>query len=175
MNMNELDIDEALKEINYFLSKEQKKYFQLESLDVKNLVNNLLHEKELEFSPLNLASIIENLGLNAEYKDNVENFVQLDNINKTIYINNDGVNMKFKLYQIAVEIGKFVLNQNFGESNTLKREAEANIFAIELLMPYNKFRNKMIFGYSIDNLSNYFNVSYEVAEHRYNYIAKKLD
>ena len=83
--------------------------------------------------------------------------------------------MKFKLYQIAVEIGKFVLNQNFGESNTLKREAEANIFAIELLMPYNKFRNKMIFGYSIDNLSNYFNVSYEVAEHRYNYIAKKLD
>lgn len=174
--MNELDIDESLNEINYFLSKEQNKCFQIENLDIKKLVNDLLNKKEdFKNRPLNIASIIEYLGLNAEYKDNVENFIQLDYDNKTIYINKDSVDIKYKLFQIAVEIGKFFLNKNFGLSNDPNREIEANVFAIELLMPYNEFRNKMLIGYSIDNLKDTFNVSYEVAYNRYQYIAKKLD
>lgn len=41
-------------------------------------------------------------------------------------------------------------------------------------MPYNETRNKIILGYSVENLSEYFNVTDEIARNRYNNIYNRI-
>lgn len=172
MNLDDLDL-KIEQELNYILTDKQRKCFQLENKSVSDLAIKLLNEKEnFKIRPLNLAEILKHLNLNAEYKTELDNHILFDFNNKTIYIKKDEVDIKQKLYHIAVAIGNFILNNN---SNDLAKEIDANIFAIELLMPYNEFRNKMLLGYTVEHLKEHFNVSYEVAYYRYNSIAKKLD
>ena len=53
-------------------------------------------------------------------------------------------------------------------------EQEANAFAAELLMPYEEVRNFIIHGYDIEYLMAHFNVSYEFAYYRYNFIINMI-
>ena len=120
--------------------------------------------------------VIKHLGLNAIYKENVENLVKLDEVNKVIEINKDEVKIEFKFYKIAKEIASYYLNQKLGkvEEKDLNRIKLENIFAIELLMPYNETRNKIMLGYSVENLSKHFNVTDEIARNRYNNIYNRI-
>lgn len=168
MDFNDLKIDQ---ELNYSLSREEVNYFKEDNLEIKTLATNkVIFEKR----PLNLSEILVFLGLNAEYKENVKNFVQLNRNTKTIEINKDDVDIKLKFYKIAVEIGKYVIDSNFGVSDSEARNIQNHIFAINLLMPYNETRNKILIGYTPDHLADYFNVSYEVAHYRYNYIVNRI-
>lgn len=167
--------NECLNSNQYSLTKDELTYFQSDNLEIKILAENLLNEqKEFSKKPLDLAKIILHLGLNVEYKDNVENLVNLNRKNKTIEIKNDNVNIKKKLYKIAVEIGKYVLDKEFGVSDDENRIFYNHLFAINLLMPYNETRNKILLGYSIQNISDYFNIPYDVAYNRYNYIINRI-
>lgn len=167
-----MDLNDNLSIDKIELTSVQKRAFTCENKNIEFLVKKIVYDfnKNTSNNYINLIDIIKGVGLNAEYA-NIDTYTSLDLDNKTILINKDNVSMKDKLFNIAIEIGHYVLLQNYKETN----ELNATLFAIELLMPYNQFRNKMIFGYSIDNLSDYFNISYEVAYYRYNYIVKKLD
>ena len=53
-------------------------------------------------------------------------------------------------------------------------EQEANAFAAELLMSYDEVRNFIVQGYKVEDLMSHFNVSYDFAYYRYNFIAGML-
>ncbi|QKF91487.1 ImmA/IrrE family metallo-endopeptidase [Campylobacter sp. CCUG 57310] len=141
----------------------------------------LLNSSKTNLSyPINLATILNELNLKAEYSDKITDEALLDPNQKTIFIRRDDLPMTRKLFSIAHEIGHWMLHSrdksrpriNF--SNKLicdeiskVEEQEANAFAAELLMPYDEVRKLIMIGYSVENLMTYFNVSYEFAYYRY--------
>ena len=174
MDLNELEL---VSENSYSLSKEDITYFAEFNFDIVNMVKELKQEnQDFKKTPIDLSLVIKHLGLNAIYKENVENLVKLDEINKIIEINKDEVKIEFKFYKIAKEIASYYLNQKLGkvEEKDLNRIKLENIFAIELLMPYNETRNKIMLGYSVENLSKHFNVTDEIARNRYNNIYNRI-
>ncbi len=174
MDLNELEL---VSENSYSLSKEDITYFAEFNFDIVNMVKELKQEnQDFKKTPIDLSLVIKHLGLNAIYKENVENLVKLDEVNKVIEINKDEVKIEFKFYKIAKEIASYYLNQKLGkvEEKDLNRIKLENIFAIELLMPYNETRNKIMLGYSVENLSKHFNVIDEIARNRYNNIYNRI-
>lgn len=174
MDLNELEL---VSENSYSLSKEDITYFAEFNFDIVNMVKELKQEnQDFKKTPIDLSLVIKHLGLNAIYKENVENLVKLDEVNKVIEINKDEVKIEFKFYKIAKEIASYYLNQKLGkvEEKDLNRIKLENIFAIELLMPYNETRNKIMLGYSVENLSKHFNVTDEIARNRYNNIYNRI-
>ena len=137
--------------------------------------------------PVNLAIILNELGLSARYKDDLIDEALLNPMERTIYIRRDDKPMTRKLFSIAHEIGHWMLHSrdkerpriNFSDNPVIDEivtaeEQEANAFAAELLMPYDEVRNFIVHGYNIEYLMAHFNVSYEFAYYRYNFIISMI-
>lgn len=137
--------------------------------------------------PVNLAIILNELGLSARYKDGLIDEALLNPMERTIYIRRDDKPMTRKLFSIAHEIGHWMLHSrdkerpriNFSDNPVIDEivtaeEQEANAFAAELLMPYDEVRNFIVHGYGIEYLMAHFNVSYEFAYYRYNFIISMI-
>lgn len=137
--------------------------------------------------PVNLATIITELGLKAIYKEGLTDYALLNPIDKTIYILKDNQPIRDKIFAVAHEIGHWVLHSrdrerpriNFHgkeelDKTLIEEEREANSFAFELLMPYEETRNLIIFGYSVNYIASYFGVPIEKAYMRYNEIHQMI-
>lgn len=136
-----------------------------------------------QYRPVNLAIILQEQGLSALYRDDILDEALLDPQGKVIYIRRDDKPMTRKIFSIAHELGHWILhsrdkvrprinfynNQIIDQMQTIE-EQEANAFAAELLMPYDEVRNFIMQGYNIEFLMAHFNVSYEFAYYRYNFI-----
>lgn len=145
--------------------------------EAKLLLNS--NPRYSEYRPVNLALILEDLGLNAQYSNDIVDEALLNPMEKMIYIKIDDLPMTRKLFSIAHEIGHWKLHSHDkvrprSSSNDICEEQEANAFAAELLMPYDEVRNLILLGYGIENLMNHFNVSYEFAYNRYNFIISRV-
>lgn len=148
----------------------------------------LLRDFNLEKTrPVNLAVIIEKLGLKATYKEDITDYALLNPMDKTIYVLKNDQSIRDKLFAIAHEIGHWVLHSrdrerprlNFHGNEQLDKvlveeEREANAFAFELLMPYEETRNMIIFGYSVNYIASHFGVPIEAAYRRYNEIHQMI-
>lgn len=137
--------------------------------------------------PVNLATIIKTLGLNATYKEDMNDYALLNPIDKTIYIVKDNQPIRDKIFAVAHEIGHWILHSrdkerprfDFSGKESLDKvlvdeEKEANEFAFELLMPYEETRNMIIFGYSVNYIASHFGVPIEKAYMRYNEIHQMI-
>lgn len=137
--------------------------------------------------PVNLAIIIEKLGLKATYKEDLTDYALLNPMDKTIYVLKNDQPIRDKIFAIAHEIGHWVLHSrdkerprlNFHGNEQLDKvlieeEKEANAFAFELLMPYEETRNLIIFGYSVNYIASHFGVPIEAAYRRYNEIHQMI-
>lgn len=137
--------------------------------------------------PVNLATIITELGLKATYKEDMTDYALLNPMDKTIYVLKDNQPIKEKIFAISHEIGHWVLHSrdkerprlNFNSNESLNKvfveeEKEANAFAFELLMPYEETRNMILFGYSINYIASHFGVSLDMAYARYNEICQMI-
>lgn len=134
--------------------------------------------------PVNLATIIKTLGLNATYKEGMRDYALLNPMDKTIYILKDNQPIRDKIFAVAHEIGHWILHSRDKERPRfdfsgkdrpsdkvlIEEEKEANSFAFELLMPYEETRNLIIFGYSVNYIASHFGVPIETAYRRYNEI-----
>ena len=149
---------------------------------------NLLIESEAgKTRPVNLATIITELGLNATYKEGMRDYALLNPMDKTIYILKDNQPIRNKIFAVAHEIGHWILHSrdkerprfDFSGNESLDKvlvdeEKEANEFAFELLMPYKETRNLIIFGYSVKYIASHFGVPIETAYRRYNEIHQMI-
>lgn len=149
---------------------------------------NLLIESEAgKTRPVNLATIITELGLKAVYKEDMNDYALLNPMDKTIYVLKNDQPIRDKLFAIAHEIGHWMLHSrdrerpriNFHNNEQLDKilveeEREANEFAFELLMPYEETRNLIIFGYSVNYIASHFGVPIEKAYMRYNEIHQMI-
>lgn len=155
-----------------------------EIIEARRLLRDYNHEKE---RPVNLAVIIEKLGLKAIYKEDMNDYALLNPMEKTIYVLKNDQPIRNKIFAIAHEIGHWVLHSrdrerprlNFHgnerlDKTLIEEEKEANAFANELLMPYDEVRILVIFGYEANYIAEYFGVPIEVAYRRYNDIYIKL-
>lgn len=140
--------------------------------DIELLANDL--SNKFKERPINLALVIEDIGLKAEYSKGMSMPTYLDQNNKTIYLNED-INIKENLYKIAYEIGKYLINNIEGLDESKVRLEKEEVFATNLMLPYVELRNKMMIGYTPEHIKNTFLVPLNIAEERYNYIASKID
>lgn len=150
---------------------------------------NLLTESEAgKTRPVNLATIITELGLKATYKEDLTDYALLNPMDKTIYILKDNQPIRDKIFAVAHEIGHWILHSRDKERPRfdfsgkdrpsdkvlIEEEKEANAFAFELLMPYEETRNLIIFGYSVNYIASHFGVPIETAYRRYNEIHQMI-
>ena len=150
---------------------------------------NLLIESEAgKTRPVNLATIITELGLKATYKEDMNDYALLNPLDKTIYVLKNDQPIRDKIFAIAHEIGHWILHSrdkerprfNFSGKDRpsdkvlIEEEREANSFAFELLMPYEETRNLIIFGYSVNYIASHFGVPIEKAYMRYNEIHQMI-
>ena len=149
----------------------------------------LLTESEAgKTRPVNLATIITELGLKATYKEGMRDYALLNPMDKTIYILKDNQPIRDKIFAVAHEIGHWILHSRDKERPRfdfsgkdrpsdkvlIEEEREANAFAFELLMPYKETRNMIIFGYSVNYIASHFGVPIETAYRRYNEIHQMI-
>ena len=147
----------------------------------------LIESKAGQTRPVNLATIITELGLKATYKEDMTDYALLNPMDKTIYVLKDNQPIKEKIFAIAHEMGHWVLHSrdkerprlNFNSNESLNKvlieeEKEANAFAFELLMPYEETRNMILFGYSINYIASHFGVSLDMAYARCNEIYQMI-
>lgn len=149
---------------------------------------NLLIESEAgKTRPVNLATIITELGLKAIYKEGLTDYALLNPLDKTIYVLKNDQPIRDKIFAVAHEIGHWILHSrdkerprfDFSGKESLDKvlvdeEKEANEFAFELLMPYEETRNMIIFGYSVNYIASHFGVPIEKAYMRYNEIHQMI-
>ena len=154
-------------------------------LEAKRL---LAESKASQTRPVNLATIITELGLKATYKEDLTDYALLNPMDKTIYVLKNDQPIRDKLFAIAHEIGHWVLHSRDKERPRfdfsgkdrpsdkvlIEEEKEANEFAFELLMPYEETRNLIIFGYSVNYIASHFGVPIEKAYMRYNEIHQMI-
>lgn len=138
--------------------------------------------------PVNLATIITELGLKAIYKENMNDYALLNPMDKTIYVLKNDQPIRDKIFAVAHEIGHWILHSRDKERPRfdfsgkdrpsdkvlIEEEKEANAFAFELLMPYEETRNLIIFGYSVNYIASHFGVPIETAYRRYNEIHQMI-
>lgn len=149
-------------------------------LEAKNL---LIESEAGKTRPVNLDTIITELGLKAIYKEDMNDYALLNPLDKTIYVFKNDQPIRDKLFAIAHEIGHWMLHSRDRErprlnlhgnealdQTLIEEEKEANSFAFELLMPYEETRNLIIFGYSVNYIASHFGVPIEKAYMRYNEI-----
>jgi hypothetical protein len=133
--------------------------------------------------PVNLAIIIQALGLKATYKEDMNDYALLNPMDRTIYILKNDQPIRDKIFAVAHEIGHWILHSRDKERPRLdfygnkrldkvliEEEKEANGFAFELLMPYDEVRNMILIGYEPNYIADYFAVPIEAAYRRYNEI-----
>lgn len=141
----------------------------------------LIESEASKTRPVNLATIITELGLKAIYKKDMNDYALLNPMDKTIYVLKNDQPIRDKIFAIAHEIGHWVLHSRDKERPRfdfsgkdrpsdkvlIEEEKEANAFAFELLMPYEETRNMIIFGYSVNYIASHFGVPIETAYRRY--------
>lgn len=152
-------------------------------------VRKLLRDCGLEKTrPVNLATIIKTLGLNATYKEGMRDYALLNPMDKTIYILKDNQPIRDKIFAVAHEIGHWILHSRDKERPRfdfsgkdrpsdkvlIEEEKEANAFAFELLTPYEETRNMILFGYTINYIASHFGVSLDMAYARCNEIYQMI-
>lgn len=153
-------------------------------LEAKKL---LIESEAGKTRPVNLATIITELGLKAIYKEDMNDYALLNPMDKTIYVLKNDQPIRDKIFAIAHEIGHWVLHSRNRErprpnlhgnealdQALIEEEKEANAFAFELLMPYDEVRNMILFGYSVNYIANNFGVPIEKAYMRYNEIHQMI-
>ncbi|PAF49024.1 hypothetical protein BKH43_07470 [Helicobacter sp. 13S00401-1] len=153
----------------------------------KEQADILLQKAKINSYPVNLAAILNFLGLDAKYSDKIEYEAMLSPKEKTIFIRKDTLPMTRKFFSIAHEIGHWVLHSHDKQRPRInlelaqqvddidiKEEKEANAFASELLMPYDEVRKLIMIGYSPQNLQEYFDVSYSFAYNRYEAVYRMI-
>lgn len=153
-------------------------------LEAKKL---LIESKAGQTRPVNLATIITELGLKAIYKEDLTDYALLNPMDKTIYVLKNDQPIRDKIFAVAHEIGHWVLHSRNRErprpnlhgnealdQALIDEEKEANSFAFELLMPYDEVRNMILFGYSVNYIANNFGVPIEAAYRRYNEIHQMI-
>lgn len=131
--------------------------------------------------PVNINSIVENLGLRirlTSYVENSENIIgRLDTVNNQIIISvKNTTPINTQRFIIAHELAHYILDHGYGitddkilfKNHFDYKENEANLFALNLLIPevavthlIEKENIKCI-----DELANYFDVSYEMMKHQ---------
>lgn len=145
----------------------------------KQLLNSNPSFKERR--PVNFKAILDALELTPEIC-HMDDEALLKPKERKIQIRYDNLPPSRKFFSIAHEIGHWMLHshdkprpryENYTQLDPqrIAEEQEANAFAAELLMPYDEVIRCIFYGYSIQNLAEYFNVSYEFAFHRYNFVA----
>lgn len=154
-------------------------------LEAKRL---LIESEAGKTRPVNLATIITELGLKAIYKENMNDYALLNPLDKTIYVLKNDQPIRDKIFAIAHEIGHWILHSRDKERPRfdfsgkdrpsdkvlIEEEKEANAFAFELLMPYEETRNMILFGYSVNYIASHFGVPIEKAYMRYNEIHQMI-
>lgn len=162
-------------------------YSKPDYMRAKREADSIISSLKLTARPICLSPILQHFNLKLEYSKNIEYEALLYPKEKKIAIKDDDKHISRKLFSIAHEIGHYVLHSNDKVrkkinydsdidhcSNEKTEEYEANAFAIQLLMPENEVINKIIHGYSINQLAEYFGASREFAEFRYNNIIERL-
>lgn len=170
-----------------FLKLPQKDLIMDEARAILEARNLLIESEAGKTRPVNLATIITELGLKATYKEDLTDYALLNPMDKTIYVLKNDQPIRDKLFAIAHEIGHWVLHSrdkerpriNFHGNEQLDKilieeEKEANSFAFKLLMPYEETRNLIIFGYSVNYIASHFGVPIEKAYMRYNDIHQMI-
>lgn len=124
----------------------------------------------------NVNRIIEHLGIILLKSDlgSVRGFLQFYKNRYIIHVNYNIENESEIDMVIAHELAHYFLHKNMNcfefNSNSLyfenKVEKEANLFASELLLTDNMLLEEFIYleGFTIKDISNYFNLSYELVE-----------
>lgn len=154
-------------------------------LEAKNL---LIESEAGKTRPVNLATIITELGLKAIYKEDLTDYALLNPMDKTIYVLKNDQPIRDKIFAVAHEIGHWILHSRDKERPRfdfsgkdrpsdkvlIEEEKEANAFAFELLMPYEETRNLIFFGYSVNYIASHFGVPIEKAYMRYNEIHQMI-
>ncbi|WP_120945893.1 ImmA/IrrE family metallo-endopeptidase [Helicobacter labacensis] len=135
--------------------------------------------------PIDFKLLLHDLGLKlkrAPKDDAIQDEALLDPQERVILILDDDKPLSRKFFSIAHEIGHWVLHSrdqvrsravSYEQLDPVRKieEQEANAFAAELLMPYDEVASCILWGYDIADLKGYFNVSYEFAAHRYNFVS----
>ncbi|MBZ7993719.1 ImmA/IrrE family metallo-endopeptidase [Campylobacter sp. RM9333] len=144
------------------------------------LISNPIYQQR---NPVDFVAILNDLGLNIAFNNDMEDEALLDPINKTIYIKRMLYPQRM-FFSIAHEIGHWLLHSRdkiryrkntpeFGTQEAIE-EQEANAFAAELLLPFDKVAEHIRGGFDIASLASTSNVSYDFASFRYNFVATRL-
>ncbi|WP_120951484.1 ImmA/IrrE family metallo-endopeptidase [Helicobacter sp. L8] len=132
--------------------------------------------------PVHFKALLQALDLKLERAKEGQDEALLDPQKKIIFILEDDKPLSRKYFSIAHEIGHWVLHSRdkirsraicYEQLDPISKieEQEANAFAAELLMPYDEVAACIFWGYEITHLQEYFNVSYEFATYRYNFVS----
>ncbi|WP_104759241.1 ImmA/IrrE family metallo-endopeptidase [Helicobacter bizzozeronii] len=135
--------------------------------------------------PIKFSALLADLGLKLQHASKEQtghDEALLDPQKRVIWILDNDKPLSRKLFSIAHEIGHWMLHSRdkcrprapsyeLLDAVGKIEEQEANAFAAELLMPYEEVARCIFWGYSVADLQRHFRVSYEFAQHRYNFVA----
>ncbi|EOJ2288653.1 ImmA/IrrE family metallo-endopeptidase, partial [Campylobacter jejuni] len=132
--------------------------------------------------PINFNAILDNQGIRVEIVPELPVEAQLDPVKKIIKIRQDNMPIQRKFFSIAHELGHWFLHSRDKIRNRYSNcdgdyyfeEQEANAFAAELLMPFNEVAKCIMWGYSVIDLMDRFNVSFEFASIRYDFVSNGI-
>lgn len=137
---------------------------------IRKITSKLLQNCQIVNPPVKLSTILKHLGLDAIKADpkmiditKISAFIDLE---EKIIVYSDNDPTVRKRFSIAHEIGHYLLNHTTS-NHTLNlnsadpTEAEANIFAAELLMPYEWLKKDMSWNSKIPDLAKNYWVSQE--------------
>ncbi|WP_104682943.1 ImmA/IrrE family metallo-endopeptidase [Helicobacter felis] len=144
--------------------------------------SNTLYEQA---RPIKFSALLADLGLKlklASKEQTSQDEALLNPKERVIWILDDDKPLSRKFFSIAHEIGHWILHSHdkarprapsYELLDPVEKieEQEANAFAAELLMPYEEVARCIFWGYGVTDLQRHFNVSYEFAQHRYNFVA----
>lgn len=137
---------------------------------VRKITSKLLEDCQIINTPVRLSAVLKHIGLDAIKADpkmidvtKISAFIDLDE-KFIVYSDNDPTVRK--RFSVAHEIGHYLLNHTttnhaLNLNSTDPTETEANIFAAELLMPYEWLKKDMSWNSTIPNLAQKYWVSQE--------------
>lgn len=144
------------------------------------LISNPAYQQR---APVDFVAILNDLGLNIAFNDEMEDEALLDPEKRTIFIKKTLYPQRM-FFSIAHEIGHWLLHSRDKiryrkdmrelEKQEAIEEQEANAFAAELLLPFDKVAEHIRGGFDIASLASTSNVSYDFASFRYNFVANRL-
>ncbi len=137
---------------------------------IRKKASLLLQECQISNPPVKLSIILKHLGIDAIKADprmidvtKISAFIVLE---EKLIVYSDSDPTVRKRFGVAHEIGHYILNHNtpnhsLNLASTDPKETEANIFASELLMPYDWLKKDMSWNTKIPDLAKKYWVSQE--------------